>query len=34
LHVLGEASENKVATASLLGIGKRTFWTKLKKHGW
>ena len=32
LRALMEAKDNKTA-ASLLGIGERTLWTKLKKHG-
>jgi len=33
LHALMETKDNKTAAASLLGIGERTLWTKLKKHG-
>ena len=33
LRALAAAGENKVEAASLLGIGERTLWTKLKKHG-
>jgi len=33
LRALAAASENKAEAASLLGIGERTLWTKLKKHG-
>ena len=33
LRALGEAGDDKVAAARLLGIGERTLWTKLKKHG-
>ncbi|MEA2624743.1 MAG: hypothetical protein QOD06_788 [Candidatus Binatota bacterium] len=33
LRALAETADNKVAAAALLGIGERTLWTKLKKHG-
>ena len=33
LHALAETGDDKLATARLLGIGERTLWTKLKKHG-
>jgi two-component system response regulator AtoC len=33
LRALMETKDNKTAAASLLGIGERTLWTKLKKHG-
>ncbi len=33
LHALMETKDNKAAAASLLGIGERTLWTKLKKYG-
>jgi two-component system response regulator AtoC len=33
LRALSVAQGNKVRAASLLGIGERTLWTKLKKHG-
>jgi two-component system response regulator AtoC len=33
LRALGAARDNKVEAAALLGIGERTLWTKLKKHG-
>ncbi len=33
LDALVAANDNKPAAAKLLGIGERTLWTKLKKHG-
>ena len=33
LRALAATDDNKVAAASLLGIGERTLWSKLKKHG-
>jgi transcriptional regulator with PAS, ATPase and Fis domain len=33
LRALDAADDNKTEAASLLGIGERTLWTKLKKHG-
>jgi len=33
LRALAQTDDNKVAAAALLGIGERTLWTKLKKHG-
>ncbi|MGE0825547.1 MAG: helix-turn-helix domain-containing protein [Candidatus Binatia bacterium] len=33
LDALTASADNKVAAAKLLGIGERTLWTKLKKHG-
>jgi two-component system response regulator AtoC len=33
LRALDAAQDNKVEAARLLGIGERTLWTKLKKHG-
>ncbi len=33
LRALVEAEDNKPRAAELLGIGERTLWTKLKKHG-
>jgi DNA-binding NtrC family response regulator len=33
LGALAATDDNKVAAASLLGIGERTLWSKLKKHG-
>jgi two-component system response regulator AtoC len=33
LHALAETGDDKPAAARLLGIGERTLWTKLKKHG-
>jgi two-component system, NtrC family, response regulator AtoC len=33
LRALSAASDNKVEAARLLGIGERTLWTKLRKHG-
>ena len=33
LRALAAADDNKVAAAALLGIGERTLWSKLKKHG-
>ncbi len=33
LRALAAAGDNKARAASLLGIGERTLWTKLKKHG-
>ena len=33
LRALMETKDNKTAAAALLGIGERTLWTKLKKHG-
>ncbi len=33
LRALAEANDNKVVAATLLGIGERTLWTKLKRHG-
>ena len=33
LRALAETNDNKVAAAALLGIGERTLWTKLKRHG-
>jgi two-component system, NtrC family, response regulator AtoC len=33
LRALAATDDNKVAAATLLGIGERTLWSKLKKHG-
>lgn len=33
LDALAATADNKHAAAKLLGIGERTLWTKLKKHG-
>jgi two-component system response regulator AtoC len=33
LRALAATDDNKAEAASLLGIGERTLWTKLKKHG-
>ncbi|NNL67062.1 MAG: sigma-54-dependent Fis family transcriptional regulator [Myxococcales bacterium] len=33
LRALSAADDDKAAAARLLGIGERTLWTKLKKHG-
>ena len=33
LRALAATENNKVEAASLLGIGERTLWTKLKTHG-
>jgi two-component system, NtrC family, response regulator AtoC len=33
LRALAATNDNKAAAATLLGIGERTLWTKLKKHG-
>jgi two-component system response regulator AtoC len=33
LRALAETDDDKAAAARLLGIGERTLWTKLKKHG-
>jgi DNA-binding NtrC family response regulator len=33
LRALAAVDDNKVAAAALLGIGERTLWSKLKKHG-
>jgi two-component system response regulator AtoC len=33
LDALAATGDNKPAAAKLLGIGERTLWTKLKKHG-
>jgi len=33
LRALAAAGNNKAEAAALLGIGERTLWTKLKKHG-
>jgi DNA-binding NtrC family response regulator len=33
LRALDVTHDNKAEAASLLGIGERTLWTKLKKHG-
>jgi two-component system response regulator HydG len=33
LRALAATKDNKAEAASLLGIGERTLWTKLKKHG-
>jgi two-component system response regulator AtoC len=33
LRALSASGDNKAAAAALLGIGERTLWTKLKKHG-
>jgi DNA-binding NtrC family response regulator len=33
LRALAATHDDKPAAASLLGIGERTLWTKLKKHG-
>jgi two-component system response regulator AtoC len=33
LRALATAQDNKLEAAALLGIGERTLWTKLKKHG-
>ena len=33
LDALGASGDNKHAAAKLLGIGERTLWSKLKKHG-
>lgn len=33
LDALATSDDNKLTAAKLLGIGERTLWTKLKKHG-
>ncbi|MGH7804109.1 MAG: sigma-54-dependent transcriptional regulator [Candidatus Binatia bacterium] len=33
VEALAATNDDKAATARLLGIGERTLWTKLKKHG-
>ena len=33
LHALAATGDNKAEAATLLGIGERTLWTKLKKYG-
>jgi transcriptional regulator with PAS, ATPase and Fis domain len=33
LRALAASRDDKAAAAALLGIGERTLWTKLKKHG-
>ena len=33
LRALAATDDNKAEAATLLGIGERTLWTKLKKHG-
>ena len=33
LRALAATNDNKTEAAALLGIGERTLWTKLKKHG-
>jgi len=33
VEALHTSGDNKLAAAKLLGIGERTLWTKLKKHG-
>jgi two-component system response regulator AtoC len=33
LDALAATNDSKPAAAKLLGIGERTLWTKLKKHG-
>ncbi len=33
LDALATSEDNKLTAAKLLGIGERTLWTKLKKHG-
>jgi DNA-binding NtrC family response regulator len=33
LRALAATDDNKVEAATLLGIGERTLWSKLKKHG-
>ena len=33
LRALAATDDNKTEAAELLGIGERTLWTKLKKHG-
>jgi transcriptional regulator with PAS, ATPase and Fis domain len=33
LDALAATDDDKSAEAKLLGIGDRTLWTKLKKHG-
>ena len=33
LRALDATGDDKAAAARLLGIGERTLWTKLKKHG-
>ena len=33
LRALAATDDNKAEAASLLGIGERTLWSKLKKHG-
>jgi two-component system response regulator HydG len=33
LRALAATDDNKPAAATLLGIGERTLWTKLKKYG-
>jgi two-component system response regulator HydG len=33
LDALAASADNKHVAAKLLGIGERTLWTKLKKHG-
>jgi DNA-binding NtrC family response regulator len=33
LRALAATGDSKAEAAALLGIGERTLWTKLKKHG-
>jgi transcriptional regulator with PAS, ATPase and Fis domain len=33
LRALAATGDNKAEAASRLGIGERTLWTKLKRHG-
>jgi two-component system response regulator AtoC len=33
LRALADVNDNKAAAATVLGIGERTLWSKLKKHG-
>jgi DNA-binding NtrC family response regulator len=33
IDALAATGDNKAAAAKRLGIGERTLWTKLKKHG-
>jgi two-component system response regulator HydG len=33
LHAFAATGDNKAEAATLLGIGERTLWTKLKKYG-
>jgi two-component system response regulator AtoC len=33
VDALAATDDNKAAAAKRLGIGERTLWTKLKKHG-